>query len=58
MLIGARPRKLKNFEAAAAVVQIVVTEDKVVVDLPVDIFQSFVKYGLEEHIRLKTYDKG
>ena len=40
-----------------AVVQMLVTEEKVVVDLPVDIFQSFVKYGLEEHIRLKTYDK-
>ena len=41
-----------------AVLQMLVSEDKVVVDLPVDIFQSFVEYGLEEHIRLKTYDKG
>ena len=41
-----------------AVLQMLVSKDKVVIDLPVDIFQSFVKYGLEEHIRWKTYDKG
>ncbi|CAH3193171.1 unnamed protein product [Porites evermanni] len=40
------------------VLQMLVSKDKVVIDLPVDIFQSFAKYGLEEHIRLKTYDKG
>ena len=40
------------------VLQMLVSKGKVVIDLPVDIFQSFAKYGLEEHIRLKTYDKG
>ena len=45
-------------EISYAVLKMLVSEDKVVVDLPGDIFQSFVKYGLEEHIRLKTYDKG
>ena len=41
-----------------AVLKMLVSEDKVVVDLPVDIFQSFVKYDLEEQIRLRTYEKG
>ena len=37
--------------------QMLVNEDKVVIDLPVDVFKSFVKYGLEEKIQAKTFDK-
>ena len=39
------------------VLQMLVNENKVVIDLPVDVFKSFVRYGLEEKIQSKTYDK-
>ena len=40
-----------------ALLQMLVNENKVVIDLPVDVFKSFVKYGLEEKIQAKTFDK-
>ena len=40
-----------------AILQMLVNENKVVIDLPVDVFKSFVKYGLEEKIQAKTFDK-
>ena len=40
-----------------AVLQMLVNENKVVIDLPVDVFKSFVQYGLEEKIQAKTFDK-
>ena len=40
-----------------AVLQMLVHENKVVIDLPVDVLKSFVKYGLKEKIQCKTYDK-
>ena len=44
-------------EISLTLLQMLVNEDKVVIDLPVDVFKSFVKYGLEEKIQAKTFDK-
>ena len=40
-----------------ALLQMLVNENKVVVDLPGDVFKSFVKYGLKEKIQAKTFGK-
>ena len=40
-----------------ALLQMLVNENKVVVDLPGDVFKSFVKYGLKEKIQAKTVGK-
>ena len=40
-----------------AVLQMLANKNKVVIDLPVDVFKSFVKYGLEEKIQAQTFDK-
>ena len=40
-----------------AVLQMLFNENKVVIDLPVDVFKSFMKYGLEEKIQAQTFDK-
>ena len=44
-------------DISLTLLQMLVNEDKVVIDLPVDVFKSFVKYGLEEKIQAKTFDK-
>ena len=40
-----------------ALLQMLVNENEVVVDLPGDVFKSFVKYGLKEKIQAKTFGK-
>ena len=45
-------------DTSFAILQMLIRGNEVVVDVPVDIFQSFVKYGLAEKILSKTYDKG
>ena len=44
-------------DISLTLLQMLVNEDKVVIDLPVDVFKSFVKYGLQEKIQAKTFDK-
>ena len=44
-------------DIAFAALQMLAKENEVVVDLPVDVFQSFFTYSLEKKIQLKNYDK-
>ena len=44
-------------DISVAVLQKMVIEKEVVVDLPVEILQSFTAYGLDEKIQLQAYDR-
>ena len=48
---------LRVGDISFGLLQMLVKENKVVVDLPVDVFKSFGKYGLEEKIQAKTFRK-
>ena len=45
-------------ELSYAVFQLLKKEDNVIIDLPADVYQSFVKYDLVAEIQDKSYDKG